>query len=396
MRESADSHGMTVQTAGRWMGVGASTATQAARAGREAVETALAGREAALVIVFASPAHDPETIALVCSAAAGGAPMVGCTTAGEIAGHDSLSGSVVAIAMGGEGLAASVTWGELADGPSEAGRAAAAGLACLAGEHRVLMLLSDGLAGHHAAIVRGAYSVGGAGVRLIGGSAGDDLAMSGTWQFVNGRARQGLVVGAAIASEGPIGIGVGHGWERFGEPMVVTESDGQWVYRLDDQPALDHYLSRLGLPADFDASSEDWAGVTLVRPLGLPRGDDCEIRAVLGIDLERRALHCSDVPQGSLAFLMAGDRESVLRGTERACADAVAELGGVAPAGMVAFDCAARRAVLGDEGLPAEIDIITASAKDAPVAGFYTYGEVARRAGSRGVHSATLVMLALG
>jgi hypothetical protein len=39
---------------------------------------------------------------------------------------------------------------------------------------------------------------------------------------------------------------------------------------------------------------------------------------------------------------------------------------------------------------------IAARLGDTPVGGFYTYGEVARKAGSRGVHSATLVLLALG
>ena len=43
--------------------------------------------------------------------------------------------------------------------------------------HRILLLLTDGLAGDQQEIVRGAYSVVGAGVPLVGGCAGDDQHM---------------------------------------------------------------------------------------------------------------------------------------------------------------------------------------------------------------------------
>ena len=64
--------------------------------------------------------------------------------------------------------------------------------------------------------------------------------------------------------------------------------------------------------------------------------------------------------------------------------------------GIIAFDCAARRAILGDAGIRAEMQTIAEYAPGVPVGGFYTYGEIARSSGSRGVHNATLALLALG
>ena len=43
-----------------------------------------------------------------------------------------------------------------------------------------------------------------------------------------------------------------------------------------------------------------------------------------------------------------------------------------------------------------EIDRLTASAPGTPVAGFYTYGEIARTRGLRGFHNQTLVVLSVG
>jgi hypothetical protein len=85
----------------------------------------------------------------------------------------------------------------------------------------------------------------------------------------------------------------------------------------------------------------------------------------------------------------------VLAGTHTACTEALQMLGDVPPAGLIAFDCAARRGILGDDGLRRELDVIAGHAPGVPVGGFYTYGEIARTRGARGVHNATLVMLAI-
>jgi hypothetical protein len=92
---------------------------------------------------------------------------------------------------------------------------------------------------------------------------------------------------------------------------------------------------------------------------------------------------------------MEGDDASVLSATDEACGDALASLDGHAPLGMIAFDCVARRGVLGDDGIQAEVARVAEHGNGAPVAGFYTYGEIARTQGVSGFHNQTLVVLAL-
>ena len=86
----------------------------------------------------------------------------------------------------------------------------------------------------------------------------------------------------------------------------------------------------------------------------------------------------------------------MLEATHAACSDALAALQGRPPIGMLAFDCIARRGVLGEIGIRREIDVIAGHADGAPVAGFYTYGEIARTRGISGFHNQTLVVLAVG
>src|SRR4051794_8866435 len=158
----------------RWAGVGRSASADAAMAGREAARVALADNaDANLLIVFASGHHDLRPLAAEISDVAAGIPIVGCSSAGEIDASGPGSRSVVVLALGGDGFSFSATAVSAADDPRDAGARAAACIGDVADrEHHVLMLLGDGPAERVPHVVRGAYSVAGAGVPLVGGIGG--------------------------------------------------------------------------------------------------------------------------------------------------------------------------------------------------------------------------------
>jgi hypothetical protein len=323
--------------------------------------------------------------------------VIGCSTAGEIASDGPGDAGVVVAAFGGSGFVARTA---VARGVSVRLRDAGAEVAAAAGEapdhpHHALLILTDGLAGDMTEVVRGAYSMLGATTPLVGGCAGDDLSMQRTHQLWEGEVLEDAVVGAWLASDAPLGIGVQHGWRRVGEPMLVTGSEGNKVLTLDERPALDVYLERLNPPAEAHRSAADFTAFALTHPLGLSRRSGEEVRFLAGADMDERSLNCiAAVPSGALVWMMEGDIDSVLVATDAACREAVEALGTHTALGMLAFDCIARRAVLGDAGIKREIDCIAGHASG-PVAGFYTYGEIARTHGVNGFHNQTLVVLAV-
>jgi hypothetical protein len=381
----------------RWVGVGSADGSDR-DAGAHAVEQALLHDDLKLLIVFCPPSHDLRALVRQIRARSRDVPLIGCTTAGEIATSGPGKSSVVVAALGGHGFAIKT---ELSTEASRDLRAAGAHAArCVPAEedrpYRVLLLLTDGLAGDQQEIVRGAYAVLGSAVPLVGGCAGDELQMTRTYQLYGDQVVTDAVVAAGIASDAPLGIGVRHGWRRVGEPMLVTESDGNRVYTLDDRPALDVYLEHLDA-AETARDEEALTRVALTHPLGLSgRSGEEHVRFIGGADFSERLLSCiAEVPQGALAWIMEGDTKSVLAATDAACSDSLAALNGHPPLGMLAFDCIARRGVLGDEGIQTEIDRLAESAGGAPIAGFYTYGEIARTRGVRGFHNQTLVVLSI-
>ncbi len=382
----------------RWFAVGSAGESER-EAGVRAADEALVHDDAKLLVAFCSPSYDLPGLVQQIWARSGGVPLIGCTTAGEIAASGPREASVVVAALGGDGFVIETA---VATGASNDLRGAGAQMARFLPTpddhpYRALLLLTDGLAGDKQEMLRGAYGVLGAGVPLVGGCAGDDLEMTRTFQLYGDQVLTDSVVAAGIASDAPLGIGVRHGWQRVGPPMLVTRSEGRRVYALDDRPALDVYLEQFGGVGPLGENLGAFIPFAMAHPLGLTRhsGEE-QVRGIVGADFGDRSLSCiSEVPQGGLVWIMGGDAESVLGATDAACGDSLAALDGQPPLGMFAFDCIGRRGVLGDEGIQLEIDRLVAHARGAPLAGFYTYGEIARTRGMRGFHNQTLVVLSI-
>lgn len=382
--------------------VGWSIRTDGAEAGAEAATAAFAdlraeGAEPQLVVVFCSTVFDLAEVARGVMPVVGEVPVIGSTTSGEIAGAGPCDGSVVVMALGGDGLVAATAAAEVVDG--DVRRAAAEASRCVDAvvrrDHTVLLLLSDGLAGDQQDVARGAYERVGAGVPLAGGCAGGEDGVDRTQQLSGGRVMSGAVCAAVITSDAPIGIGVRHGWTRVGEPMTVTESSGVVVRTLDDEAALDVYLDRINAPGEVRTEPDAFAAQAVTRPLGLSRRSGEDLRLVTAADFDDRALVCvAEVPQGAQCSVMEGDVDSVLEAATLACGDALAGLDGP-PSAVLVFDSVARRGLLG-QGVVAEIGRIARACGGAPLAGFYTLGEIARSSGANGFHNQAVVVVALG
>lgn len=383
----------------RWFACATSRTLDSRAAGRDAAARALAGRRASLLLVFASAAHDGDALLQGVDEVAAGTPVIGCTTAGEIASDGPSDGSVVVAALGGAGLEVR-TAASGANGPSLRAAAARVGAALAwatarPGAADLALLLADGLHGDQQEVVRGAYRSLGAPVRLVGGCAGDDLRMQRTAQFHGREVLEASVVGACVRSNGPVGIGVRHGWRSTGEPMLVTRADGNHVHSLDERPALDVYLDALDAPP-WARTPEGFTNFAITHPLGLSRRRGEEVRFVAGANFVDRSLTCiADVPVGGLAWLMEGDERSVLDAVDGAVHDALAQLGGRPAIGALVFDCIARRGVL-DAGIATEVARLREGLGGIPLGGFYTYGEIARTHGVNGFHNQTLVVVVFG
>jgi hypothetical protein len=372
----------------RWAVVGRSAHPDAATAGAEAARSALADSDdARLLLVFASSDYDLSLLTAAIGDAAAGIPVVGCSSAGEISAAGVDSGSVLVVAFGGDGFSFSATAVSASVDPRDAGARAAACIGDVADrEHRVLLLLSDGPTSRQPDIVRGAYSVAGAGVPLVGGLGGRRSRPARPSLIYGGTLLEDAVIGIAIGSDAPLGVGVRHGWRPVGDPMLVTRSAPGRVVELDGRPAAAVYRERLGRRPPVE--------VTLAHPLGMQRRvGEAHVRWVADDDAADGSLD-SCVPAGSMVWLMESDVDGVKDATDAACREALDGLDGEPALALLAFDCNARLLFLGD-GVDDEVARLARHADGAALAGLYTFGEIARTRGSAGFHQQTLVVLAI-
>lgn len=146
------------------------------------------------------------------------------------------------------------------------------------------------------AVVRGIGSVCPSGTQIFGGLAGDDSLFRETYVFSGeGYSAEGAVAivfdGSRVLVEGI----VSGGWLGIGTESVITSSDGNIVYSIDNRPAADLYREYLHV------GDADLVEIGVTFPLILIRQDGAEVlRAVMAVDSKTGALtFAGSVPQGS-------------------------------------------------------------------------------------------------
>ncbi len=384
-------------TAAGTMGTGHSELSDPALAARECVKAALGGRTPGagdLVFVFATIDYEPHAFLDAAQQQAGAAQVVGCSAFAGFTRDKQVVKGCVATYLPAQGCSFGVAAVDpLGEDMFGAARKAAERAIAHGGEafaHSVLLVLSDGLAGDQREIVRGAYSVTGAMVPLIGGAAGEKLTLQGTYQFGEGRVMTNGVVAVWINSPHPVGVGVRHGWRPFGRPQIVTRAARNIVYELDGRPAVEAYFEERG---EQPLPHESVGGQLMNHPLGvITDSGRYEIRHIMNRTDDGLVLF-GYVGEGAVVRVMASDCDGLLDAAAAASSDALAQLQ-TPPRGALVFSCTARVPMLGDR-LASEIATVSEGLGGCPAGGFFTFGEFARLTGTTGFHNATVAVLAL-
>lgn len=222
-------------------------------------------------------------------------------------------------------------------------------------------------------------------ITMFGGMAGDDLSFKGTWVFTNNKTTD-YGMAALVLNEEKMSLqGLAFsGWKPMGVSRTITKSEGNLIYSIDNRPALEIYLHLLGHQA---SSIEDQIGffnkVGVHYPFQVERENrEPKMCNPVGYDTEKQALICeSDVPQNSrIRFSTPPDFDIIETVIEKAN-DLKTERQVEADA-LLIFSCAGRLSALGP--LAQEENEGLQKLFNAPMAGFYTYGEFGK--GLNGKH----------
>ncbi|HYI36915.1 MAG TPA: FIST N-terminal domain-containing protein [Thermoleophilaceae bacterium] len=353
-----------------------------------------------LVLIFPDSALGAERAFTQAVGAARGVPVVGMTTNGSIASSGAIAGGCSALAFGdqvttGIGVADQASAGLWAAGYDAAGRALAG---VSGGEGQTLLILFlDSSTEDQSAVAAGAAEVAGPEIPIVGGASGAD----GEAQFGGGTWGRDRVVAVALRSPAPIGIGIADGAALLpGDPAVITAADGRALLRLDDRPAEDVLLERIGLHGPR-LSDERFAEIASVHPLLLPdAGHPRRLRHVFGRLPGGGIGTSTKIPAGTALQFTRLTSDAIVESTYSAAVEALEPLAGEPARAALIFDCSGRLDALGGHGpaLHAEAGTLVAALGIGPeVAGAYTRGEFGRLAGAtQGDLNHSLVVVAFG
>lgn len=245
-------------------------------------------------------------------------------------------------------------------------------------------------------VLLGLQEIAGEQVNAFGGAAGDDLAFSKTWVFTNGWENDHGMVCLALDEEKVSVSGIATcGWKAMGTEKTVTKSEGNHVFTIDNEPALDITTKYGGLENITPDNKDVLMELAANFPLQLQREKgDPVMRPGLVVDWTDHSFFTSGtVPQGSkIRFSLPPDwdvMEKVVKGvqnlkdTEMPEADA-----------LVVFSCAGRILSFGPM-MNAEIEGVK-EVWNVPMAGMFSYAELGRMAGGNlEMHNLTTCCVAL-
>lgn len=236
-----------------------------------------------------------------------------------------------------------------------------------------VFVISDGLLVNGSELVKGINSVIPETI-VTGGLAGDGDRFQKTWVLKDGFPASGFVTAIGFyGNKIHIGHGSKGGWDIFGPERIVTRSNGNILYELDGEPALNVYKEYLG-----DKASE-LPAAALLFPLQIRSHENDEkkiVRTILAVDEKQQTMtFAGNIPEGSLAQLMRANFDRLIEGASGA-ARLLSVQNVDAPILALAVSCVGRRLVLGeriDEEVEATLSFLP---KQAQQVGFYSYGEI--------------------
>ncbi len=245
-------------------------------------------------------------------------------------------------------------------------------------------------------ILNGITSVAGNDAIIIGGISSDDDLVKGGLVFTNNKKGADAVLSLIIDSDSIDLTGYAvSGWKPMGTAKTITKSEGNRVFTIDNQPALDVIMKYTGIEVNLDDIADVYTQIGTVYPFQVQKEAGIPImNPPLLLNKDDHSVICGmNIPEGSqIKFSFPPDfevLESVVKHAENIKLHVFPEA-----EAMIIFSCIGRYNAFGPlvnqeiEGLQKVWDV--------PMAGFFSFGEFGKPPGGKSdVHGTTCSWVAL-
>jgi hypothetical protein len=351
---------------------GFSTAPDPVTAVREFSE-AIAQPDIGLIVFFCSFSFDLDVLEPELRRAFGDLHVIGCTTAGEIAPIGYLDGAITGFSISASHCrAASTVMDNLSQFQMSDGHAATQKLVSAMGEKGLsldpkdtfAMLLIDGMSGNEEVVLSSVQLLMDM-VPLLGGSAADNLSLTGAYVYFEGAFHRDAALLTLIKIKAPFRIVKCQHFVESDVRMVVTRADplNRKVIELNAELAAREYARILGLPEHALTPT-----IFSAFPLLVKIGGDFHVRSIRSADSDHILTFFCAIDEG--VVLRLAKTEAILPNLNTLFRSVKESLG--TPELVIGFDCIHRALAL-EKAQTKRLasDVLAAN----NVIGFCTYGE---------------------
>lgn len=254
-----------------------------------------------------------------------------------------------------------------------------------------LFVLSEGSFVNGSSLINGLETNLNSSLSITGGMCGDDARFEKTVASFKENPKEGEVILIGFYGESlEISFASFGGWIPFGPERIITRSEGNILFEIDGQPALDLYKKYLG------EKSNELPQASLLYPLNVtPDGKkDPVVRTILNInDADQSMILAGDVPVNSRVQLMMASVDGIAQGAQTA-ADLAMTKRKNKPELALLVSCIGRKLVM-NQRVEEEVEQVREVVGDkVSLAGFYSYGEMAPFNGSTSceLHNQTMTL----
>lgn len=219
-----------------------------------------------------------------------------------------------------------------------------------------MLTLINGLKSNIATYLQKLYHEYGNSVNYIGAGAGSLSLVQQPCIFTN----EGIFQDAAIICpiNLSINLGVEHGWEKLGGPIVATKTRKNIILELNWRNAFEVYKETVEKDAQQKFNDENFFDIAKCYPFGIFRESREDlVRDPISVNENGSLICVGEVPENTVLYILKGKKEELIQSAKLAVKNSVEHLTQNIKHTLI-VDCISRTLFLEDE-FPKELEAIS-------------------------------------